>query len=567
MEIIVGFLKKYPHAYHCDFRLQNLKAHETVRNIAESYMAKNHDNVPPIEEVMVYFGAVHEQLFVDLATEIWITDKRGYSFHDGLFFKISRDDDGENHTSQILSMPLRIIDIRLSDMGYLVHFSWYGQPDVKSIDDFLTLISGKMHMTGSVRMKFSEFVAALVGQAQEHGIVDNELDPVYIDDDGRIRISADTSKFNNRRNLKLIRDFYEKTTHQQAYLVAFAMGLIAPLSYEIKKRSISGYIFPVPVFFGRTELSKTSTIATFVQYGFSQTKDEAVMPRERIRTPFMFMKMLTKNTLPVIYNDVDSEWFESNRDTIKSMTESAIVGARGRANQDYSDYPVKRYVFISSNEIINPSDDASRNRRYILCEFNADIEKRKNPKAYSEFISQLQPGFMFGLINALFNGMPFNDLLKQVANTKDGWDLVRLILTYVNSLVKTYDIPEFPLPHTMEIGIPDNDFMAFIQYCLEQWHRLEQTDDYGRPRGYVELTKAEFDVIDMNDGTYVIWFVGNAFRKASKRLGLKHKTATSLISDYVGNDTYSVQEVNASHRFQGYPLKAFSIWYKGEVKL
>lgn len=566
--VIEDFISRYPHAYHCDQRLHQLKAHETIRNIAETYTQKNHDNVPTIEEIQVYFNAVHEQMFTDLASEIWITEKKGYSLHDGLFNKLSRDDGDEVHTALICAMPLQITSITQSDTEYLIHYSWLETHDVKDIDDFLLSIPSKLHMTGNVKMKFSEFITEMVGQARDQGIVSLELDPVYIDDDGGIRVSVDTTKYDNRNNLRLIREFYDRTTHQQAYLVSFAMGLIAPLSYEIKKRSISGYIFPVPVFFGRTELSKTSTIATFVQYGFSQTKDEAVMPRERIRTPFMFMKMLTKTTLPVIYNDVDDEWFESNKDTIKSMTENAVVGARGRANQDYTDYPVKRYVFISSNEIINPSDDASRNRRYILCEFNADIEKRKNPKAYSEFITEIQPGFMFGLIDEIFGGMPFSDLLKAVTATKDGWELVQVILTYVNTLAKTYGIPEFPLPHTMEIGVPDDDFMAFIQYCLEQWHRLEQTDDYGRPRGYVELSKSEIDIDDMNDGTYIIWFVGNAFRKASRRLGLKHERATSLIKDYVRNDTYGVLEKgDKSHKFDGVPMKAFAIWYRGEWKI
>lgn len=239
-----------------------------------------------------------------------------------------------------------------------------------------------------------------------------------------------------------------------------------------------------------------------------------------------------------------------------------MASERGNPDQTTTLRLAKRFIFITTNNIIRPSTDAAQHRRYIAELFTEEHQKRKNRKAYMDFMANIQPGFMYGIFNELFSGVSINDVVNEIQMIETANDLVKLMLDKINALCRKYGIPQFPGYDTYEkdeLNV-DDEFTALIEYAIAEHSKIQNSDDYGH-RQYSDLTLNDVDVEEIAETT-VVWLTGSAYRKIQRRLALKHMTITELFADYVKNSHYGIHATNKFHRFNGYPGRGFAVWIK-----
>lgn len=287
---IIEFVKKYPAVYDCDERLEKLKAQDTIRNEYEAYSKLNGSNVPTLTELMEYSEWVSIQHMQDLQNPLKINKSLKYALHDGTFDRIRVDADDEDHPKHIFSAPLLIRDIIRRDTEFLIEYQWLDAIDTKPVAEFLTFVNQSLKLSGNSKQAFAEFTFALISKALEEEIITKDPAPILVDDNGKIEVNFDTTGLDTKKNLILLRDFYNKASNQHAFVSAFATAVIAPLSFEIRRRTPSEFIMPIYLAMGQTDASKTSLLSIFVQNGYNQSKEMAVLSNEQVMTPFTFTK-------------------------------------------------------------------------------------------------------------------------------------------------------------------------------------------------------------------------------------------------------------------------------------
>ena len=576
-EEIEKFVKQFPRIWNCDDRLQRLTQgkRDTLRNVAEAYYEKNCENVPSITDLEVYYKNVNSQLFNYLCNEIVIEteiDKhKGFSLDENGHFSKFHDTDVGRTFKLLFKAPLKITGISKTSAGdknlYNIEFEWLYQNDVKETAEFVRFIASSLNLGSSAKQGFAQFIYELIVKAESLDMINVQPDTIGVDENGKILVNIDSSGIDMKKNITLIRKFHDQSSNPRAFRMLFAMNSIAPLFIEIKRRTSGGFIFPLPVLCGETGAAKTSTAAIFTVIGFNQTKNEGMAALETIKTNFTFTNALSRNVLPLIINDVDNLWFTHMASIIKNLSEHAEFFGRGRPDLTTVIKEARRLPILTSNEIIAPSDDAAASRRYVIELFDQRNVERRNDEAYNDFLSKIEPGFMYAVIDKLYGGRDINAIIGEIQGAKNSAQFVQTILNRINDLCVEYGIPPFP-PYdgndAIESGslFADDDFLALAEYVISEYRKLESTDQWGNRR-YSDLTLGEIDV-DSIDETTIVWLTGSAYRKVQRRLNLKYSRITQLFSNYVSNLRYGIHASNKFHKFAGYPGRGFALWIRNE---
>lgn len=558
---IGDFVKNFPHVWLCDERLHTLKIAETLRNEYEAYHQKNCGNIPTIDQLARYSDAVREQQYRELMENVEITDTTGYRFTDGKLYRLKTDSNGDVHEKMIFAAPLRIMGIVQMDDAYSVEFKWLEKDITKPIDEFLTFINSRMKLSGTAKQNTAEFVYGLIKKAKDSGLITPNQSPVYIDDD-RIRVRYDVSGIDIQRNLRLIREFHDKSTNPHAYRAALAMATIAPLSYYVKKYARSGFIFPITVFSGDSKTGKTSILGLFIVAGFDQDPKDADLPAGAVATAFTLGDALSNGVLPVIFNDLNQGWFTRNSESLKNLTEHTLALVRGRPDLTVTTWDARRLPFLTTNGLIQPGDDSALNRRYVLEVFTSEHRKRRNESIFTEIWDKLQHGFLFAVVKELYEGINIHELASELGRAVDSSQFVQSILNHVNKLCEKLMIPMFPpyVATEQSLMFADDDFINVIEFAISEFKKLQTTDYYGG-RKASDLTLDDIDVDFMPDST-IVWLTATGYKKMWKKLGLRHTRITELISDYVDNSTYGITANGKFHRFNQSPGRGYALWIK-----
>ena len=562
-EQIQDFVQKYPRAWQCDLRLHGLKTAETLRNFAESYSEMNSCKIPTYHEITEYWESVEAQILADLAAEIWISGSKGHSLSNGLFSKLSIDRDDVKHTTLICGMPLILTGIVQHDDDYVIRYLWLNAPDSKPANEFLTFVNTTMKLNGAAKQAFAEFIYALIRQANDRGMIDDEPSPISVGIDGKITVNYEVAEMDPAMIIESLRDFYANSTNPKAYLSAFAYALTGPLHYYIRKFSPPEFLMRLHVSYGITGSGKTTTDALFTLHGYAQRKEQGILNLEQIRTGFTLAHNLGNSTLPVIINDVSGEWLEKFSEQLKNMSESNIASDRGRPDQTINRRELKRSIFITLNQEIAPGDDAARARRYILESYNKDNLQRQDKMKYNAFMDSLPYGFMFRIFNEIYADQNIYEVIKEITQTTVSTDFINYGLEKINDLCKKYGAEPFPAYKDNQVLMANGPAGMLCEWFIDQWNRLNTLDLNGRVYApYPEVSATELHVREDN-GIYTVFFTGAAYKIAKNKLGLRFNSATDLLNNIVDDPVVKVVFSFKNHKFAGTSLKAFCLEYRG----
>ena len=487
----------------------------------------------------------------------------GIRFSMGNMYKITAETDDTGQVKKyrykfLFYAPLKFHGVAQNDTGEcLIKYNFQDRNYTDSARDTVSRISVNVKTTRDDNKALSEFLQKYIEDEKAASRIEEIHDAVYVDVNGIVRVSSQCN-VDSIANLSLLREFYDHTMNQHAYLSGFAYNLIAPLSHKIREFSPAGYIFPTRISSGRTGAAKTTTDSIFILTGWDQSKEEGILTSEQVATHFTFLKNMSNSNLPVLINDVVGDFFEKNTTMLKNASENAVLGDRGNSDQTITRSKITRAMNITTNEETPPSDDAAQHRRYINERYTEDHEKRKDLAAYRKFISEIQRGFFFGIFKKIYEGKKLSDIIDRITSAKDSSDFVNLILNDINGLCRNIGVQEFQKYDSKTLDSGDS-FSELCEYLLDQWERLN-SGEYSKP--YPELSLTEIDIVGSIDET-IVWFTGAAYKIAKKRLDLKHKNVSSLFSNYVENEYIRIHANYQSHRFRGAVTKAFALSIRG----
>ena len=543
---------------------------KTIRTIEKySPLIDGHVNIGSVTE-----GRAVRDNTETTRMEYWFDDANGVSFHDRNLYKLTEGKRGVNE-KLLMNVPIAIHAVVNHDGVMKVRYTM-DLDDAERIDtvqEMCTHIAVNIRSTREDNKYLSIFLYRLIADRVEAGKVEVMHDPIYIDN-GIIRVSYDEGH-DVASILGMIRDFYDYTMNQSAYMSAFSFSLTAPLHYYIRKMSPPGFIVPYHVSVGRTGGSKTTTDSIFVYSGWDMNKDEAFLMANQVKKIFTLMKHVSTGYLPVIVNDVSSDWLDSVSAELKSASEAPAFGDRGKPNDTMTHSEIKRSLMVTMNADISASDDAARYRRYILEHYTADHERRKDMARYTKFIDSIPRGFMFDIFREIFDGVELTHMVEEIIRHDDAVKFIQYGMDKINGLCRKYNIPEFPSyeMHAPEEHAPSDSYESVCEYIFEQedrYKRIAAVDHWAGPRP--ELGRDQFAVEDASYvdnfthtkiNRYNIWFTAMAYRVMAKTLGLPHRRVMEFIYNYVPNDYIKIIGVNVSKRnlTAEYPVRAYGIEY------
>lgn len=486
----------------------------------------------------------------------WFDENNGGRLQAGNLYRIFRTEKKETE-KLLLWAPLRILYAVKTDVELKIKYEFAGKESIAPIRELVAQLSINMRSTHDANKTLSELLYKYIEDQNKNGKIVIQHEPIYVENNV-IRVSFDTSTIDAGKVLKILRDFHPVSSNPHAFLSGLAYNLIAPLAYFIRKKAPFGYLYPIRISYGRTGGSKTTTDSIFVLNGYAQTKEMGVLTNEQVATPFTFQKNMQSGMLPVIINDVASDWLSKVSTVLKNSSENPISGDRGNPDQSVTRREIWRAINITMNDIFVRSDDAAQTRRYILEEYREEHVKRRNPSAFRDFMDSLPDGYMFALFREIFDGTHVDGITKDIAKNEDACAFVNYGLGLINRLCEKYGTEKFPV-YTASTNYAADSFSELVEWLEAQWFRLNQTDDNGRLIApYPEVSRSEIDVDEMSNFR-VIWFTGAAYRVAQRRLNLPHRTVSALFSNYVENPQIQIASANKFHKFAGVAGRGFAL--------
>jgi len=471
--------------------------------------------------------------------------------------------------------PVLMIDQKIPGIKFKTPWDENGMK--LSISDFLTFVKSTYSLTTTQLQSFKSVMDALVIEEARNGNTEDFLtSPIIVLNDV---IKVEFQDMDNAENLRKLRNFYEITTNQRAYLLTLGWSILAPFHYALKTRAKGTIQCPLLVFSGRTKGGKTALASFFVGQGFNQSKDDYFFTAESIRTPFTLMKHLSESNLPCVIDDVPSSFNLIHKDALKSYVQTGHFGDRGRGDQTLTQYKGARSFIETSNEDLVLDEDLAFNNRIIQEKYTKDSADKKNLLAWNDFIYSLPPGFLISIIRELFNGQSINDLLREVEKFDNGIEWINFALDKLNTLCDKYGIPQFPRyekntekdfnTYAIEIA---QAFIAEDQRIKNSEEMVWEDDGYGSqtPTKRVKFRskiEGEFKVerrIIQDKPRYFIFFTGSAFKTLTSAQYLKvpYKNATEFLNNIESTDDGVRVEFDGkpiSKKIGETPLKMFCI--------
>lgn len=514
----------------------------------------------------------HEKLEL---TPLWFDDKHGVALNDGNLYSVREvfdPDKQENIVTKkfVVHLPLEITKISRRDGDYIVDFKWISAEDSKPLDDFISFVSGRAKLTGRTRELFAGYINSYIAAEKKAKRINIEELPIMIDGDGVIRVTYNLepmlSHIGVEEILRSLVKFRQHASNPHAFDSALSFALTAPLHYELRKRTPADTAIPIHVSFGATSTGKTSISSFFAVEGYDQSKDNAIISLQSVRTRFTWLHMLAQGTLPVVLDDMKIEWIDDLSEELKNISNSSMAGVRGRQDQTVKSYSARRAIFITLNDVVIRSENAALARRSILEEYTPEIKQKLDPVAFDNVRAELPRGFMFFIFKEVFDGKNIDNVVEEVRKCRSPTDFVNYGLSKINELCRLFDLPEF-LKYQDAAQSDGSPGQLMCEFFLVQWNRINNVDENGRVRPpYPDLDRDQIDVDTIEPGVYSIFFTAAAYSYARSRLKLKFMTARDLLNNVVNDDRIAIGAYK-THRFQNTTLKAFNVrfWTGGTL--
>jgi len=450
-----------------------------------------------------------------------------------------------------------------------------------SVDDFLTFARQKYSLNSNqvqmLKLVSDSFIREeFVNQNFEEFM----RSPINVIDD---RVIVDYPDGDVGHDLRQLRDFYDKTTNQRAYVLLFGWTLLASIHFALKEKARITIQTPLISLTGRTQGGKTAMATLFLGLGFNQDKDSFFFPFERVKTPYTLMKHLSESNLPALFDDIPATWNFIHKDNLKSYTQTRHFGDRGRGDQTLTQYEGVRSFVETLNEDIVVDEDLALSVRLIVERFDKVSAEKKDLIQWAEFVDAMSPGFMLRIFKELFNNASIYEILDAVEKFEDAYAWINYAINKINTLCDKYDIAYFPHYETSTTTDYISNALEISQAFLGEWERIitseqetlvDDGDAGQRPvmkLRYRSKIEGEFAVESRVEGEEngkkkwrdYIYFTGSAFKTLVSTQGLRvpYNNATNFINNIATEDVVRVENNGklVSRRIGDKVLKCFCI--------
>jgi len=473
--------------------------------------------------------------------------------------------------------PVLLIDHRFPGIKFATSYE-----EVKlSVDDFLTFARQKYSLNSNqVQMLKLVCDSFIREEFTNQNFEDFMRSPINVIDD---RIIVDFPDGDVGQDLRQLRDFYDKTTNQKAYVLLLGWSLLAPIHFALKEKARVTIQTPLIALTGRTQGGKTAMATLFVGLGFGQEKDSFFFPYERIKTPYTLMKHLSESNLPALFDDVPSTWNFAHKDNLKSYTQTRHFGDRGRGDQTLTLYEGIRSFVETLNEDIPIDEDLALTFRLIILKFDKVDADRKDLSQWTDFVNSMSPGFMIHVFKELFNGKSIYEILNDVEKFGDSFQWINYGIDKINLLCEKFGISHFPHYEPPQIISYTSNALDIAQAFMGEWDRIITSEEESfmsdgdgskmpvKEMKYRSKIEGEFTVEsraetqgnEAKEWRNYIYFTGGAFKTLISTQGLRvpYNNATSFINN-ISKDGYVRVEYEGklvSRRIGDRVLKCFCI--------
>ena len=435
--------------------------------------------------------------------------------------------------------------LRIDDETFGLEYDLLGERGVDSLDEFVALIKHRYSLKADLARYLREILEAWVSQDLKDGkIKEWRTSPISVVNDV---ITVHWEAHDIAPTLRALRDYYQYASHQTAYVSTMSWALLAPLHYELKKRSQKGIQTPWTLEEGKTKAGKTALGVLFIGKGYAQEKDRYFLSYERVRTPFMLKKHLRADNLPKLLDDVQLEWLFKTKESLKTYVQTGIFAELGRSDQTSVEYRGKASGFVTINDERRIDDDLALSLR-LHVDFHSDTNASRKDKArYDALFDSLPDGFMTDIFASIFAGMNIDEVLRKVETFEGEADWINYGIDLVNAKCMELGIDPFPRydPVSVSKDTLDNA-LELAQAFLAEWKRIQEgKEEYEDKESekiiqkwkYRSSIENEFK-IEPHGNRYFIYFQGSAYKtlQAQHHLRLPFPTAASFMNNVMSRD-------------------------------
>ena len=402
----------------------------------------------------------------------------------------------------IIRIPIKFNGIVIDDdSNKFINAKINNNSSFYSLEDFKNEVK-KYAITGNHLEKVMQFLLAYVND--ENNLKNAEcvhMDNIYIDNK-KIKV-ANTFGIDKIKTLKIIYKLYKISTVPDNFATNLAYFTASPLSYPIREK---GKIFPYLINTGVPGAGKTKIQELFAVKGYKQNIEDAHAAMNDIKTPYTLMKLLNRSILPTPVEEITNEWLQYHSELLKSVADSTHAGSRGYFNKVIH-YAAKSQVTFDSNDKI--SSKIADEDRYIVCNFPKKAREKQNIKEFDSLESELEPGFMFSLFDAVFGDKNLDNVIKEIYAVKDRNGIKKSIIKYVldklNSITTEvhFELPDFDSFKT-ENNMNDwpSDLYSNLEYIIEQINSNEKFGTYNLNKSQISkkdkkiyITRTGFSIL------------------------------------------------------------------------
>jgi hypothetical protein len=436
--------------------------------------------------------------------------------------------------------------VKLDDDEFGIEYSLLGEKGALGLDDFMTFIKHRYSLKADFARYLREILEAWTAKEIKEGKTKEYYSSPITVVDNVVVVKKEPHDI--APTLRALRDYYQWASHQTAYVSAMGWTLIAPLHYELKKRSKKGIQTPWMLEEGKTRGGKTALGVLFIGKGYGQDKDQYFLSYERVRTPFMLKKHLRADNLPKLLDDVQLEWLFKTKESLKTYVQTGIFAELGRSDQTSVEYRGKASGFVTINDERRIDDDLALSLR-LHVDFHTDTNaSRKDKTRYDALFDSLPDGFMTDIFASIFANQSINDILRKVETFEGEADWVNYGIDLINEKCKDCRIELFPKYDSTKVSKDTLDnALELAQAFLSEWKRIDEgKEEYeDRESGkifqkwkYRSPIENEFKIEPSGANRYRIYFQGSAYKAlvAQHHLQFPFQTAASFLNNILSRD-------------------------------
>ena len=436
--------------------------------------------------------------------------------------------------------PVMRIDNETPGLKWIIN----KENNVGNIDEAILYFKQKFALRGKILSHFIEVINSYVMECIDGGKFTNYINSPISVGDGKINVD-----FKDEIDLKSIltglRNFFDFASHKNAFLTTMSWSLLAPLHFELKKRSYKGLNAPIIVESGKTQGGKTTLGMLFIGKGYNLNKDQYFYPYNRVHTRYMMMKHMSETNLPALIDDIPIDWIPEHKEDLKAYVQTGHFGDRGTASQGVIEYSGKRSFMLTINDDVSEDEDLAFSNRAIFLRYTAQEQQRKKKGKFDELMDSLPPGFMYGLFRQIFREYDINTLLKEIESLESSKEWIAWAIGRINQECVAMSIEPFPQyeedgKHSM------SNAMEIAQEFIAEWQRIEESKEQSYDSRLQETTvkqryrskiEGSFRIDFKSDRTY-IYFTPGAFKTlcGTQQLRVPYSKASNFMNNIKSND-------------------------------